>query len=213
MHNIAILAGHRPGSKGAFNKNFHIWEFDYCDDIACLLVLALNKEAGYSAKYFRRKPPKPSEGLKEFYSIKRLAEEINESDNIDWILELHFNASENPRANGKEILHWYKTGATHLAALRVLNNYIDKVFENKKRANNGLKPIMGPIYKGGKRIRKGDNGYPLLKYCVAAVGLIEPFFGTNDMEMEAALKLKKDYVQALKFGIMSGIKILKGDIR
>tara|TARA_R100000541_G_scaffold35140_1_gene43517 strand:- start:737 stop:1270 length:534 start_codon:yes stop_codon:yes gene_type:complete len=150
---VAFVVGHHEKSKGAFSKYFNLFEWDFYKQVLANMgdvsVFYHNENiGGYTSR------------------IKNTASKINKYP-FDLVIELHFNASDNDRANGCETLYYYKSSKGKKYA-QLFSDVVASETGIKPR-NGGLKPLND----------KTDRGFASVYYTTAPTILIEPFFGSN----------------------------------
>jgi len=150
---IAFVVGHHNKSKGAYSDSFKQQEWDFWNDVLEYLC---------SANVFYHNPE--TQGYTN--RVKETASKLNKID-FDLVVELHFNASSNPQANGCETLYWHKSEKGKEYA-KIFSECVHNHSGIKLRSN-GLKPLVYP----------SERGYGSVYYPKAPTILIEPFFGTN----------------------------------
>lgn len=104
-------------------------------------------------------------------SMRWLSGQIR-AEKCDAAIELHFNSSDNPSANGHECLYWWSSQKGRRLATSI-NNALDSSSITTK--NRGIHAITA----GGR----GD-GFLRKTHCPACI--VEPFFGSNVTDMESA---------------------------
>lgn len=149
---IAIVTGHDRRSQGAYSKYLNISENDMARQIASILLQKIDVDI-----ITRRPNTSYSSAMRE------VLKPINNGD-YDVVFELHFNASDNPQANGTECLVFHKSGGSKAIATK-FNSYL----QSKGLKNRGLVLIKSESERGGYGI---VNSKP--KWI-----LIEPFFGSS----------------------------------
>jgi N-acetylmuramoyl-L-alanine amidase len=113
---------------------------------------------------------------------------------VDFALELHFNAAENPQAHGCEMLFWHRSEKSRLFA-SALQGAVVTALQTRDR---GIKPIV-----------QGGRGAPFLNRTTMPAVIAEPFFGSNFMEMQNAM----DNVDRLAAAYAAGLKQIAAMIR
>jgi N-acetylmuramoyl-L-alanine amidase len=179
---VAICVGHsRTGDKGAVNvDNVTEWEFNQplakrvCELIRdaghdCVVV-SLYNGSGYST------------------AMNWLARHLKELK-VDAAVELHFNSSDDSRANGYEFLHWFSS-PKGLKLADELTRSFAKAFPQQK--NRGLKQINAED-RGGVFLRK--------THCPAVI--CEPFFGSNAKENAFFFSRREELARAYADGILN----------
>ena len=158
---VAICVGHsRIGDKGAVGLS-GTQEWHYNKKVAEYLRLELKKRyinsvvfSGYQGKGYGS-------------AMAWIATQLN-MFNVDFAVELHFNSSDNPKANGYEFLYWGKSkGGLKIAKL------FQQVF-NKKYPNN--------TDRGVKGLTLGDRGALFTRLTSMPAVILEPFFGSNQSD-------------------------------
>ncbi|WP_271782224.1 N-acetylmuramoyl-L-alanine amidase [Aquimarina algiphila] len=126
--------------------------------------------------------------------VKRMAKQINR-EKFDLVLELHFNASESPQANGCEALYYFKNESAKALA----GYFCELIEEELKIKNRGAKPLHG----------KSQRGFAAVYYPEATTLILEPFFGSNayDCVRMNSLRAIDTYVQIIK----NLIKVYRND--
>lgn len=109
------------------------------------------------------------------------------SINADAVVELHFNSSENPAANGHEWLHWHASSASKSLAEEIEGSFAAE-FPTMKR-------------RGMKALTSGSRGAEFVSrtHCPAVV--CEPFFGSNPLDWKMAEAGKEEIGYAIAAGI------------
>ena len=103
-------------------------------------------------------------------------------------IELHFNASDNPKANGMEMLYW-NTSRIGLSLAEYLLRGCQKYFPNIRN-------------RGAKSRNTGDRGATFLRKTHCPAVITEPFFGTAfDPDWTAFAYNEHILSQALATGI------------
>lgn len=154
---VALVLGHHQKSKGAYSPwlDYSEWDFynDVVDCVRCVDVFLHNP----SIKSYTKR-------------IQNTAAQLNKG-NYDLVIELHFNSSSNPSANGCETLYYHKS----IKGKEYAKLFSDTVelWTGIKQRNNGL-----------KKLEPGDRGYGSVFYPSAPAILIEPFFGSNKRDCE-----------------------------
>lgn len=149
MNKVAIVVGHDSKEKGAFSPILNKSEFDYHKELVEHLpfdVYYRNTSGGYKTK------------------MEALARQIN-AKKYDLVVELHFNSSANPQANGSECLYYYASPI----GKRYAEVFTDKVVSTYGMKKRGAIPISN----------SSDRGYWFLKLMNAPALILEPFFGSN----------------------------------
>jgi len=102
---VALVIGHKPSSKGAYNYTYDTYEFDFNHNLAEAIV---NKVTGVKL-YYRN-------------SYTKLPFEIN-ADNPEFVVSMHCNAF-NRTATGTEVLYYHKSTKGKKLAEILQKNFI-----------------------------------------------------------------------------------------
>ncbi len=153
---VAFVVGHHQDSKGAFSPYLGLSEWDF-----------YNKVLSYmdNPNVFYHNPN--TKGYTE--RVKETAKKINKID-FDLVICLHFNSSENRQANGCETLYYFNSQKSRDFAYSFSETVSD--WTNIRVRNNGLKALT----------QSKDRGFAAVYYTKAPTILIEPFFGSNQMD-------------------------------
>lgn len=164
---IAIIVGHerqRPGAVIQFGPWKGKSEYEYNSDVAYMIATKLEAAGGSGIVIFRDRI-----GIIGAYEKAR-------NSNVDFVVELHFNSSADPQANGCEtLISSVKTSASKLEAL-FATYFADElhrcsgIISGKKRHGNGVLQV--------RREDRGGINVNALTYIPCA--LIEPFFGSHE---------------------------------
>lgn len=154
---VAVVIGHHERSKGAYSHHLGVSEWDFYNMVVDCINVDVYRHNHNIKGYTLR--------------VRDTARKLNEKD-YDLIISLHFNASDNPRANGCETLYYFDSRKGRDYAKR----FSDLVHNRTgiKVRNNGLKALT----------QKRDRGFAMVYYPKAPVILIEPFFGSNSNDCE-----------------------------
>lgn len=177
MTKIAIVVGHNSKAQGAVRVLDGRTEFDWNNELAALIqshdpanIRVFRREAGggYSAE------------------IDRVYKQVD-AWGADVSMELHFNASVNPKANGGETLSSGTNGSMALA--KQVRTRLTKVLGNTDR---GIK-IVGRHDRGGRSLWQGR----------APAILTEPYFGSNPSECLTAQMHMDEMAEAYYRGALA----------
>lgn len=154
MRRVALVVGHKPSSKGAYNKNHDIFEFDFNNELVEKVVKKLT--AGWFDKV------EPVVVYRDTY--RGLPDKID-AENPDFIVSFHCNAY-NGKPNGTEVLYYHSsTNGKKMA--KILQKHLLRLgFKDRG--------ILG-------RTAEDRGGY-LLRYTNAPCVIAEPFFLDSDAE-------------------------------
>ncbi|MBR8748697.1 hypothetical protein IX317_000356 [Fusobacterium sp. DD29] len=156
---VALLIGHNPKDKGAYSNVLGQYEYEYYRDVCSII-----NEIDDSIDIYTREPI-----VGYVAQMVPVIEEMNKH-NYDFILELHFNAVKDTNVRGCETLVYKDSKKGHELAL----NFLKKVHET-----------FDIPYRGGKLIeikyQHERGGYGICNTKSPYI-LVEPFFGTNDID-------------------------------
>lgn len=178
----AVVVAHCLRKQGAQAED-GTTEYHWGQEIADLLEAGAKDNPALEVKVFERG------NEKTVTAIRRMAEyEINPW-RPDLIIELHFNGSKNPEAEGHEVLHWKYTNMKNKVIAVILNKALGQTFNRKDRGIKGReKPLIGDQVSQQK-----NRGWPLLYYTSGPCFLLEPLFGTNPTQMRDGHEKKAEY--------------------
>lgn len=157
---VALIIGHNSRSKGAYSSIIGS-EFDYWKRIAMKIKTIIPGVVDV----YERSPNKYY--TREMFQI---LEELNQSE-YKFCLELHFNSSVTPKANGCECYIYHKNNEAKMLATNFMHQ-LHNIFNVKIRNNHGINLVSSSQVRGGYGICKSKWTYIL----------IEPFFGSNPEE-------------------------------
>lgn len=179
---VAVCVGHsRLGDKGAVNVD-NVTEWSFNQPLA-KRVCELVKEAGHDCVVVSL-----YNGSSYSTAMNWLARHLKELK-VDAAVELHFNSSDDNKANGYEFLHWF-CSPNGLKLADELAYSFAKAFPKHK--NRGLKPICSAD-RGGVFLRK--------THCPSVI--CEPFFGSNAKENEFFFSHREELAKAYASGIVN----------
>lgn len=179
---VAVCVGHsRAGDKGAVNVD-NVTEWSFNQPLA-KRVCELIKDAGYDAVVVSL-----YNGSGYTAAMTWLANHLQEIG-ANVAVELHFNCSDEPKANGYEFLHWY-CSHNGLRLADELAHSFAKSFPNQK--NRGLKSINSE-----------DRGGLFLRKTMCPAVICEPFFGSNAKENEFFFSHREELAKAYADGILN----------
>jgi len=168
---ICLVIGHSKKSKGAYNKNLDISEYDLNKQEA-IRVHEILKEQGIRSIVIHRK------------ELKDLPKKINKH-NPRFIISFHHN-SFSETSTGSETLYYHSsTKGKHLA--EVIQRNIVSVLGYKDR---GIRPKCSE-----------DRGGFLLRYTNAPCIILEPCFISNTKELKDFILKQDLYIEAIVAGI------------
>lgn len=172
---VALVVGHSKKSKGAYNRNLKLKEYDLNEQEAILVASLLIEQKIDSILIYRD-------------TYRKLPKDINKHKPTI-IVSFHHN-SFSKTATGTETLYYYKSKKSKKLA-QIMQNEIVNALGYKDR---GIRP------KGIE-----DKGGYLLKYTKAPCIILEPCFISNDIEALDFLSKKEEYAQAITKGIQKYI--------
>jgi len=179
---VAICVGHsRAGDRGAVNVE-GVTEWAFNQPLA-KRVCELVKDAGHDAVIISL-----YNGSGYNTAMSWLARHLKELK-VDAAVELHFNSSDDSKANGYEFLHWF-CSPNGLKLADELTRSFAKAFPKHK--NRGLKQINATD-RGGVFLRK--------THCPSVI--CEPFFGSNAKENEFFFGHREELAKAYANGIVN----------
>jgi len=168
---VAIIIGHEKKAQGALLQGGQkkiITEYEYNLKVAAAMK-ELSKHYNCEVATFLR---------------DNIGRQAVKKQAVEWgpdvILELHFNSSDKRDVAGAEILcnKYY----SDLPLPKMILGECVRIFGGK---NRGIK-IPGP----------DDNGFMNVK-CILPLFLLEPFFGSNEVQAQTALINVVEYAQSL----------------
>tara|TARA_R100001440_G_scaffold1960_1_gene6103 strand:+ start:525 stop:1238 length:714 start_codon:yes stop_codon:yes gene_type:complete len=119
-------------------------------------------------------------------SMKWLAKHLDEQK-ASIALELHFNAADNPKAEGMEMLYWH-TSRIGLSIAEYLIKSCQRFFPLTKN-------------RGTKAIKTGNRGGLMLKTPSQPCCILEPFFGSNWQDWITFADQESTLSQAIALGV------------
>ncbi len=183
-HKVAIIPGHNAKGRGAVRVDNKVTEFDYWNEVAKYCV-DFAEQYKLDVKVFNRNHLGAyTREIKECYGRVNLWNPLVTA-------ELHFNASNNIRASGCEVLHSGSPRGIEIA--QAVYDEAQKVFQLNGR--------------GIKAIKKGGRGYQSVVTAKAPSVLTEFYFGSSkkDCKATATEDDKKAYAHVILAGIAKAI--------
>lgn len=176
--NVALVIGHNYKDKGSYSTHLGISENEFFRYVASDIL-----ERGYDVDVFtRRKNTTYGAEMREELAM------IN-AGAYDLVIELHFNGSDNPQANGTEVLAFHKSekGKTYGRAF-----------------NKAMVDLAGIRDRGLVEVKteKDRGGYGIVNAKPVYI-LVEPFFGSN---LEDCRKINPLVVSRAITMVIDGIK-------
>jgi N-acetylmuramoyl-L-alanine amidase len=188
---IALVIGHDPKEHGAVGtcrasdgKEIKVSEYAYNVVVGSKVRALLAADQDLRVHDVRRHLRGGYMGMVKFVNGLK----------VDFALELHFNAAENPQAHGCEMLFWHRSEKSRAFA-GVLQEAVTGAMQAHDR---GIKPII-----------QGGRGAPFLNRTAMPAVIAEPFFGSNFSEMQKAM----DNVDRLAAAYAAGLKQIAAMIR
>ena len=179
---VAVCVGHsRTGDKGAVNVD-NVTEWAFNQPLAkrvCELIEASGHLTILVSQY---------KGTSYGTAMNWLARHLKELQ-VDAAVELHFNSSDDSRANGYEFLHWFSSHKGLKLADELTRSFA-KAFPQQK--NRGL-----------KRINVEDRGGVFLRKTHCPAVICEPFFGSNAKENAFFFSHREELAKAYADGILN----------
>ena len=175
VRRLAIIVGHTRRSQGAaalspINQN----EYQFNIEIAQRMEAAAAEREVMSRTFFRDEI-----GIRGAYQSATAFEP-------DAIIELHFNAAENPAARGSETLYGEANPKSKRLA-EIVQDSMVSVFGRIGSADRGIKVR-----------RAGDRGLTSVTAAPSIPSvLVEPFFGSNAAECQLAFERAAAYAEGL----------------
>ena len=170
MNKVAIVVGHtklRPGAKGIDIPAEYVYNSKVANHLRdiCDIYHYGSYNMGYKSM------------------VKANAAKMNTKE-YDLVIELHYNAHSNPRAQGCEVLYYHKNKIGKKLATYLSEN-ISTPFEVKDR---GAKPLTS----------SKERGYWAVYYPKATTLLVEPFFGSNLQDQDKFKGKEEDYSKKIR---------------
>lgn len=103
-------------------------------------------------------------------------------------IELHFNSSDDPKANGHEWLYWHNSTKGNVLAKSLNDKMRSSAVEIKQR---GIKPRF-----------QGDRGSEFLQKTHCPAVICEVGFGSNRNDWSVMVSKKNEIARAIAHGIM-----------
>lgn len=174
---IAIVVGHTDSNEGAHMVApfDYVSEYEYNTMLAAMTHHFLNHKGVKCRVFFR-----------DFKGVEACYQNVY-SWKPDCAVELHFNSSRSKQANGLEVLYGPQRGAQVFA--QEMLQWIHSALQLKSR--------------GIRELSRNDRGGFNVSRLTAPQLLVEPFFGSNESDCEAALVGMTDLAQAIADGCIS----------
>ncbi len=186
---VGICVGHsRLGDKGAVSAS-GTQEWHYNKKIAELLRLELRRR-NINCVVFSS-----YQGGGYGSAMAWIATQLN-MFNVDFAVELHFNASDNAQANGYEFLYWNTSKRG-----KKICQIFQQVFQKRYPKNTD---------RGIKALTLGSRGALFTRLTAMPCVILEPFFGSNVDEWEhfgksqsGVIDLSEAYADAIELCVVS----------
>ena len=183
---ILLVVGHNAIVKGAYSEFLQQHEYDFNLALARRLegswTEARNKITGdYRSETCKNEGEihilyRDSNITRTEFALQQISPYVR-NNNIDFIIELHFNSFSDPEVNGSELLH----SSTNDNAIEFFTRFHDILVNNLLRRDRGVK-LLQPQDRGYTNVsilrERAHNNVP---YC-----LLEPFFGSNANDSDTA---------------------------
>lgn len=114
--------------------------------------------------------------------VKRNANKLNKED-YELVIELHYNSSV-PEANGCEVFYYFSNIEGKKMAYN-LSKMISKVFNVRNRGAKAMTSL-------------NQRGFWAVYYPKATTLLLEPFFGSNEKDVEKFKGKEKEYSELIR---------------
>lgn len=163
---IALVIGHSNKSKGAYNKNYNISEFEFNKKLVNLISKDLNKELIKNEIVYRS-------------NYNELPNKINELK-PNFIVSFHCNAF-NTNASGTEMLYYHSSEN---------GKQIAEIFQTN------IVSCLELPNRGIKSKHTEDRGGYLLRYTNAPCIISEPFFIDNDNDYKKVMERYFQFIKA-----------------
>lgn len=174
---VILIVGHSRASKGAYNKDRKIWEYDLNEyEANKVFEILTNKNIPCGIVY------------RETYS--GLPKKVN-AYNPKFIVSFHHNSFDE-NSTGTETLYYHKSKK---------GKELAKVIQRKTVEALGYKD-RGIKAKDGE-----DRGGYLLKYTNAPCVILEPCFISNNAELDNFIENQDKYCNAVAEGIIEFINM------
>lgn len=183
MKKVAIVVGHCLRSKGAYNSRYDQTEYDFNVSLAEQIHTLLADHPTIKPEIVYRKLNS---------GIRGLVRKLNYLVRPKLIVSLHLNSFGNPQANGTEVLHWHRSRRSSQFA-RIFERHLTEYLHTRDRSGQAQ----------AKGVSEEDRGGYILRYTNAWCVLCEPFFLSNDKELEKGRESLSDgtlaeaYVKAI----------------
>lgn len=172
LQKMAYVVGHRKSSPGAYSPHGILPEFEFNSEIVKQI------DSPYIDIYFYEDTP----GYMN--RVEKLAEEVNSKD-YKAVIELHYNSTKNPKANGTEAL-FFKGSIVGKEIAEGLSSSFSLGFNLK---NRGVKALSN----------SNQRGYGFLESIKAPAIIFEPIFGSNKDDVEAYKRFDTFYPAFLTY--------------
>ena len=152
---VLLIIGHNPKSKGAYNSQLKLSEFDFWYDYVESQVLRWHQESGHELTIITRPAGKG------YHAEMRHVHDFGSKWGADCSVEFHWNGFHNKSVHGHETLY-YRGSIKGKKIASQMDKQFDKYLDNNDR---NLKPVGG-VENGAYGLFVGR--YPSI--------LTEPFF-------------------------------------
>lgn len=187
---LCLIVGHTHEAPGASMAApyAYVQEYEFYTVLAAVMSAQLRKRGVEHAVFFR-----DGIGIDGAYQKAKVYGPCA-------IIELHFNAASSRDAKGSEVLYGGIAGSKELA--EYVHHEICSVLSRHSLGGNRGTKFVAPNARGGRSVNSGV-GIPSI--------LVEPFFGSNVMDAEAALENFQDLADAIIEGFMKWFVQISGE--
>ena len=170
-----IVVGHERKAPGASSVD-GTTEYAYNCDLADLVQDLLRESREVIPALFYRA---------DAGGYSRLPIYLNEQHDLDFVVELHFNAADG-NGHGTEALHWHSSAKGKLLAGLLVAEICQ---------------ALGTKSRGAKGLRGEERGAYLLRNTRMPAVIVEPFFGDNAGDWEKAKDSKEQLAEAIALAV------------
>lgn len=171
MKDIAIVIGHTIDSKGACSPFGVPCEWDFNSKVASYLtdIADIFTYSNYKSGYTTM--------------VKRNADKINKG-NYKLVIELHYNSAVDSSANGCKTLYYFK-------------NKVGKYLA--EQSSKIISQDMGVKDRGiTALVNENDRGFAAVYYPNPTTILLEPFFGSNNLDTSKFIGNEEKYSKSIR---------------
>lgn len=192
MKTIALSAGHTKGTGAVAHDGTPEWEWN--TQLADKLEVILRRR-GYKVLRLRR-----SRRLGYTAAMRELGRQMRKGG-ADIALELHFNHSSNPKANGYEFLHWWGSARSQSLAQHLgISLGVEGRGLKRRGSNYGARSLWFHRWNADKAYSRRGGAYCYLTPCPAVI--CEPGFASH----EGDWRQLKDSIDTVAMAYAEGIE-------